>query len=190
MTNTLDSASTRLIVEEVFDMRSIDSICHFRASVWRGVAGVAPNAFPGGQWRDAFDDVAHHWIVRTDDGRMIGSARLTIHDLLDAAPESFQYERYGLQLSGPIAAPDRVVVCPTARRRGAAKLLLDAQDAVAIEAGAHWAVRQASPAMSRLIQRRGWRLLGPALPDRRFPGVPFTVSVNSYQDELITGRDR
>jgi hypothetical protein len=42
--------------------------------------------------------------------------------------------------------------------------------------GATLAIRQASPRMVKLLMRRGWQLVGPALPDPRFPGVSFTVA--------------
>jgi hypothetical protein len=54
-------------------------------------------------------------------------------------------------------------------------VLLDRQDAAARAAGAVLAVRQASPGMRRLLERRGWQAHGPGPVDPRFPGVEFTV---------------
>ena len=92
-------------------------------------------------------------------------------------PEAEEYEAAGLQLAGRIAAPARVVVAAAARRHGLAGQLLDAQDAAARAAGCAYAVRQSSPAMGRLLARRGWRDVGPAGIDERFPGVRFEVMV-------------
>jgi len=64
--------------------------------------------------------------------------------------------------------------------------LLDAQDAFARRAGARHAVRQASPAMVRLLVRRAWRILGPATPDPRFTGFRFEVAVLDLSDASTT----
>ena len=80
-------------------------------------------------------------------------------------------------LEGRIAAAARVVVAAAARRRGLAWQLCDARDEAARAAGCSFAVCQSSPVMTRLLQRRGWREIGPAGRDERFPGVRFTIMV-------------
>jgi GNAT superfamily N-acetyltransferase len=164
--------------------RLIDDICRFRARVWQATAGVADGAFPGGIWRDEHDDAAMHWIVRDEQGRILGAARLLLLDHLYDVPEAFQYQRFEIEPQGLIAAPDKVVVCPSAQRRGIASALLAAQDDAAIAAGATVAIRQASPRMARLLADRGWQLLGPALPDRRFPGIEFVVATKNYPQSV------
>ena len=54
------------------------------------------------------------------------------------------------------------------------------QDAAAQVRGASHAVRQASPRMAELLQHRGWRTLGPASPDPRFPDVDFQVVLKEF----------
>jgi GNAT superfamily N-acetyltransferase len=157
------------------DPRQIDAICRLRARVWRVANGIAQNAFPDGVWRDPYDDLAVHWMVH-DEGRLIAAARLLLHERIEDAIEAFQYARYAIRWQGLIAAPDHVVVCPSAQGRGIASLLLAAQEEMARADGATFAIRQASPRMVQLLVRRGWRLHGPALPDARFPGVSFTVA--------------
>jgi GNAT superfamily N-acetyltransferase len=164
-------------VMEVRDPQALEEIYAFRARVWQEVGGLAANAFPAGGWRDAYDHGGRHWIVRDGRGRLVAAARLTFHATLEEVPEAEEYLRYGLRLPGPIAAPARVVVCPAAQGAGLGRRLLEAQDQAAWEAGTQRAVRQASPAMVRLLLPRGWRILGPATVDPRFPGVPFQVAV-------------
>ena len=105
-----------------------------------------------------------------DGDELVAAARLSVHERLADVPEAEEYAAVGLQLEGRIAAPARVVVAAAARRHGLAGQLLDAQDAAARAAGCAFAVRQSSPAMSRLLARRGWRDAGPAGLDERFPG--------------------
>ncbi len=164
--------------------KRIDDICRFRARVWQAAPGVAANAFPDGTWRDEHDDTAIHWTVNDEQGQILGAARLLLLDHLHEVPETFQYERYEIEPPGLIAAPDKVVVCPSARRRGIASALLAAQEIAAITAGATIAIRQASPRMARLLADRGWRLLGPAVADRRFPGIEFVVASKDYQQSV------
>ncbi len=168
------------------DRETIGEICRFRASVWLATAGVDPTAFPSRAWRDRIDDVAQHWICRDADGQLLASGRLTIHASIKDITESHEYERFGVQASGPIAAPDRVVVLPAAQGQGLAGRLLDKQHAAAKAAGAVCALRQASPRMTRLLVRRGWQLHGPASIDPRFPGIKFTVASYTFDPERVT----
>jgi GNAT superfamily N-acetyltransferase len=155
-------------------------IYRLRTEVWRLTSGVNGDAFPDGLWQDPIDDAAQHWIVADDNDRIVAAARLSLHEILDDVTQPFQYQRYGVAIRGLIASPDRVVVHPSAQGLGLGQRLLDAQDAAARAAGAAGAVRQASPSMARLLVRRGWRLIGPALDDDRFPGVEFTVAAREF----------
>lgn len=160
--------------ELVTDPDTLEAIYRLRAAIWRETADVAQSAFADGTWSDEHDPGSLHWVMR--DGRqLVGAARLSIHQRLADVPEAGEYAAAGLRLQGSIAAPARVVVAAAARGRGLAGQLLDAQDAAALAAGARYAVRQASPAMCRLLRRRGWRDVGPAGRDERFPGVRFEV---------------
>ena len=67
------------------------------------------------------------------------------------------------------------MVAPVAQGGGLASRLVETQDEAAIDAGAQHAVRQASPAMQRLVVARGWRAVAPASIDPRFPDVRFQV---------------
>jgi GNAT superfamily N-acetyltransferase len=144
-----------------------------RLSVWLG-EGADPDAFPDGEWRDERDRSRVHWIVLNED-RVVATASLSMHDTLADVEEGDVYVRAGLASAGVVAAPARVTVSAECRGRGIAQQLLDVQDAAARQAGATLAVRQASPPMRRLLERRGWREHGPGPADPRFPGVVFTV---------------
>jgi GNAT superfamily N-acetyltransferase len=162
---------------EVNRTEMLDAIAVLRAEVWQASGGVAAAAFPEGRWHDDCDLNATHWTIRDENNRLVAAARLTVHPTLADVPEAEEYARYGLDLEGPIAAPARVVVCPGAQGRGLGQRLLDAQDQTARRLGARHAVRQASPAMVRLLVHRGWRIIGPARTDPRFPEVQFQVAV-------------
>ena len=154
----------------------LDEICQFRVTVWRETGALAEEAFPGGEWRDESDAHAQHWIALSS-GKLVGAARLAIYDRVEQLPECEEYTRYGLSFAGRIAAPDRVVVSPRVGGQGVGGKLVDSQEAAWLATDAVAAVRQASPAMCRLIEKRGWRLVGPATKDARFPGIDFTVAM-------------
>lgn len=143
-----------------------------RAAVWIG-EGADPAAFPGGEWRNERDASRLHWIV-LDEDRVVATASLGIHARLADVEEGEAYLHAGLSSPGLVAAPARVTVAADRRGRGLVQALLDVQDAAAVEAGATLAVRQASPSMQRLLERRGWLAHGPGPWDARFP-VRFTV---------------
>ena len=165
---------------EIADPAVIEEICRFRARVWNATGKVRHDAFGADGWRDPFDFRCQHWVIRASDGRLVAAGRLTIYETLGEVQEAEEYHRYGLDLPGPIATPDRVVVCQSMQGRGLGWQILDAQDEAAARQGAIYAVRQASPTMVRLLRRRGWNILGPATADPRFAGVTFQVAVFEY----------
>ncbi len=170
------SIASSVRIAEVHEASVLDEIYAFRVRVWRASGGVASDAFPRGRWRDGDDKTARHWIAREPGGRLVAAARLTLHATLAEVPEAEEYLRYVSSLDGPIAAPARFVVCPSMRGGGLGRRLLAIQDETATSAGARFAVCQASPMMIRLLVSQGWRLLGVAATDPRFPGVPFQVA--------------
>jgi GNAT superfamily N-acetyltransferase len=145
----------------------------FRARVWTD-EGADPLAFPGGSWSDDRDASRLHWVA-LDGDRIVGAASLGLCTSLAEMEEPEAYAALPTPPRGTIAAPARVVVDAAYRGRGLADALLDRQDAAAREAGAVIALRQASPAMVRILERRGWCSHGPGPADPRFPGVVFTV---------------
>lgn len=158
------------------DAPTLQAIYRLRAAVWRETGDISQAAFRDGAWSDEHDPASLHWVVRDGD-ELVAAARLSLHERLSDVPEAEEYAAVGLELEGPIAAPARIVVASCARRHGLAGMLLDAQDEAGRAAGARFAVRQSSPAMCRLLVRRGWRDVGPAGLDERFPGVRFEVMV-------------
>lgn len=162
--------------ERASDAPTLEAIYRLRAAVWRETGDIAQAAFADGRWSDEHDPASLHWIVRDGD-ELVAAARLSVHERLADVPEAEEYAAVGLELEGRIAAPARVVVAAVARRHGLAWQLLDAQDAAARADGCAFAVRQSSPAMSRLLRRRGWQDRGLARPDERFPGIRFEVMV-------------
>lgn len=154
----------------------IAEICRFRVAVWAATGKLDASAFGPEGWRDPIDDDACHWIIRHESGSLAAAGRITLHSRLDQVHQANEYLRYGLQFSGPVAAPDRVVVEPRFQGHGLGAQIVDLQDKFAQTMNARVAVRQASETMVRLIVRRGWSLVGPATSDPRFPGASFTVA--------------
>jgi GNAT superfamily N-acetyltransferase len=157
----------------VCDPVRLPGLYALRARVWID-EGAAPAAFPGGRWTDAHDEHRMHWVVLDGDD-LIACASLCIHAALAELDEPEAYGMIAPPGPGPIAAPARIVVERAWRGRGLAQTLLDRQDDAARAAGAVLSVRQASPAMRRLLERRAWRYHGPGPADPRFPGVEFSV---------------
>jgi len=157
----------------VCDPDRLPELYALRARVWIE-EGADPEAFPGGVWSDPHDSHRLHW-VGLDGGRIIAGASLCFHHSIADVDEPEAYWMITPPRSGPIAAPDRVIVERTYRRHGLAQALLDRQDEAARATQAALALRQASPAMRRLLERRGWQYHGPGPADSRFPGVEFSV---------------
>lgn len=169
----------------VDDPETIRQICRFRADVWQATGKLKAGAFGAEGWRDPIDSDCQHWIIRNADQAIVAAGRLSIHATLDDVHQAEEYRRYGVELTGRIAAPDRVVVCPSMQGSGLGRRILDAQDQAAYQQGAKYAVRQASPGMTRLLRNRGWQILGPASDDPRFPEETFQVAIYSLAEHWI-----
>ena len=163
--------------EPASDPPTLEAICRLRAQVWRETGNVAPAVFGGGRWSDEHDAAAMHWVVRDDAGLLVAAARLSVHERLADVPEAEAYAAAGLDLEGRIGAPAHLVVAAAVRGHGLFLQLADAQNAAARAAECRFLVCQASPAMKRLLPRRGWHEIGRAPADDRFPGVGFVVMV-------------
>lgn len=155
------------------DPERLAELFALRARVWIE-EGADPAAFPEGSWSDAADVHRTHWVV-LDDNRIVAGASISFHSSLTELEEPEAYRSVPHPSPGLIAAPARVIVDGTYRGRGLATLLLDQQDRAAKAASAVLSVRQASPQMRGILERRGWQNHGPAPADPRFPGVRFTV---------------
>lgn len=167
---------------EVTDPDAIAEICRFRARVWAETGHLAQAAFGPEGWRDPIDSHCQQWVIRAADGTLVAAGRLSVHARLEDVHQAEEYRRYGLELEGPVAAPDRVVVASSVQGCGLGRQILDIQDATARQRGARWAVRQASPGMVRLLCQRGWQIVGPASADPRFPGMDFQVAVKDLRE--------
>lgn len=150
----------------------------FRARVWVE-EGADPHAFSDGAWTDERDSARMHWVALHRDA-IVGAASLSVHPSISHVEEAEVYGAVPYPSLGLIAAPARVVVDKDHRGRGIADALLELQDRAAIDAGAVFGVRQASPAMKKLLLRHGWHDHGPAPHDPRFPHVQFSVMSRSY----------
>ena len=143
-----------------------------RATVWIH-EGADPAAFPGGEWREPRDASRLHWIA-LDNDRVVATASLSLHAQLADVEEGHVYLDAKLSSSGPVAAPARLTIAPEYRGGRLVRALLDAQDAAAVASGATLSVRQASPSLRPMLERRGWVAHGAGPVDPRFP-VFFTV---------------
>jgi len=150
--------------ELVTETPTLEAIQRLRAEVWRQTGELSWTAFRDGRWSDEHDRTAMHWVVRDDAGELVAAARLSVHERLADVPEAEAYAAAGLELEGPIAAPAHLVIAAAARGRRLFLGLADAQRAAARAAGCTFIVCQDSPAMRRLLVRRGWRQAGPAPP--------------------------
>lgn len=162
---------------EINDESTIAEICLLRARVWRDTGNLTPDAFGPNGWRDPIDAHCQHWVIVDRRDTVVAAGRLSIHDQIADVHESHEYLKHGINFSGRYANPDRVVVDQAIASRGLGRQILDAQDEAINVQKIDFSVRQASPAMVRLLLRRGWHVAGPATPDQRFPGVEFSVVI-------------
>jgi len=73
-----------------------------------------------GKIADSLDETAFHWGAYSN-GRLVASARLSIHEVLENAPDGHLFEK--LSVPCPVADINRMVVRPEYRRIGIARAI-------------------------------------------------------------------
>jgi GNAT superfamily N-acetyltransferase len=155
----------------------VDAIITLRAEAWKG-RGVR---CPGDEtWQDGQDAHARHWIVR-EDGHLIAAARMCVHSSLEHVPDSHLYAALDGHARPPIASINRLVVAPTYRGRGLARVLTDARIVAARKAGCRSVVGNVldatGPERLRCLIAMGFRPLGHRVFAEAWPFGGVTIVV-------------
>lgn len=158
--------------EVVTDDDVLEAIYRFRARIWSESGVTAPDAFPDGRWKDAYDELAEHAAMWVDD-ELAASIRYTQWERLSDMPDAAYFAHAGLGDLGPIGLPERLVVDPRFRRMGLYRRIADHYYHHARSQGATHVLMEATEPAAALMEKRGRRVLGDAPPDPRFPGVRF-----------------
>jgi GNAT superfamily N-acetyltransferase len=119
-----------------FDPRSeptlLDAVTALRLNCW---AAMSPVPLTLDDVVDNHEAMARHWIAVADN-EVIGAARLTIHDVLDAIPEAVCLSGvFAEHPPAPIGFLSRLVVAPACRRRGVGRGLDEARIGAALAEG-------------------------------------------------------
>ncbi|WP_404308252.1 GNAT family N-acetyltransferase [Neorhodopirellula lusitana] len=126
----------------------MEKIRQLRLSVWRSVFQVADDLTDA---CEEFDRFAKHWGA-FDGDRIVGSARLTIHDQMTDVPDSEVYEGILSHLSGPIGSLNRLVVAASHQGRGIGRELDMVRIDAAQKAGCAWIVGSTPVGKRRVLQ--------------------------------------
>ena len=101
------------------DPKTLAQIYALRVTAWRGKVEVSDDTT---QWIDDVDPVSKHWAILCGD-RVVGAARLSLHQLITDVPDPEGYHGVIDSLPAPIGSMNRCVVHPDFRGRGLSKLL-------------------------------------------------------------------
>jgi GNAT superfamily N-acetyltransferase len=168
-----DAEGPVIIREAPADASTLEAIGRLRYRVWTDEGQIAAARFPGGVWLDRFDASARHWLACDARGRVIGAARMTVHQALADAPDGYVWTDAGRSVPLPFANISKLVVAREARGRGVGLALSEARIAAATEDGIRHFTVTSSAANARLLARLGFWDTGVRVrfPDR--PGVEF-----------------
>jgi GNAT superfamily N-acetyltransferase len=115
------------------------AIHQLRLRAWAAEGLLPPGTRPDGSFTDPLDESARHWVVHAG-GILVGAARLTVHTCGDELPDADQRHPKTVALPGPVAALNRLVICPDHRGRRFARLLDQARVEAARASGCLFAV--------------------------------------------------
>lgn len=101
-------------IREIQLPREIEAAQRLRFEVWRAEGAEILNP-ESEKIADAHDEHAIHWGAFCGD-RMVGSARMCVHQDVSDTPDAYLFE--GLKLAGPAASINRLVVLKAFRGNG------------------------------------------------------------------------
>ena len=134
------------------DAPVLEAVGCLRVAVWAAAGALDAARFPTGQWLDADDAHARHWVAESPTGELVAAARLVWHaDPLRADRDVAVWLGAGRPLPFPCVDLGRLVVRPDWQRRGVATALNAARVAAARAAGARAAIATASASNARLL---------------------------------------
>jgi predicted GNAT family N-acyltransferase len=124
---------------------------------------------------DDHEGHAFHWVIR-DDGSLVASARLCIHERIDQVPDSILFREIPSQsIQGPIACINRLIIHPDYRGRKLTRHLDAARLERARQLGCVSLIFWASyPDRIRQFVERGARVLG-MVPTGRLARVKVPI---------------
>jgi GNAT superfamily N-acetyltransferase len=147
-----------ILVAEVTEFVPLDAIRRLRVRAWAAEGLLPPGTLPDGTLEDPLDQSGRHWVVRV--GYVLAAAaRLTIHPTGHQLPDQDQRLPETVALPGPVAALNRLVVCPEYRGRGLARLLDQARVGAARSARCRFAVVAAHGSRVAALQAFGFTVV-------------------------------
>jgi GNAT superfamily N-acetyltransferase len=144
-----------ICVREITHPAVLKQVYRLRVQAWTETE-VAPEAFPSGEWTDAYDPIARHWLVKDGNG-IVGACRLTVHDALRDVPCARFYHKIEAKTAPRYGVFSRLVVLRRARRQGLSKQLDHARLTAAVESGCRTIVGYSHrPDRVRALCRKGF----------------------------------
>jgi GNAT superfamily N-acetyltransferase len=117
----------------------LDDSFRLRVVAWRA-SGIELSFFRDDRWQDEHDDHSLHWIVRAEDGHILASARMCIHDSIAETPDAPDWADKPHSIVGRVASLNCLVIDPSMRGQGLPKEFDSVRIRVAREQGCKYVV--------------------------------------------------
>jgi GNAT superfamily N-acetyltransferase len=176
-------SSASMEIRQLCASSEIAASQRLRYEVW-SAEGVELSKPEAGTIADSHDDHAMHWGV-SDGTRLVGAARLCLHETLAEAPDGDLFT--GLNIPAPVASMNRLVVIKSHRGHGIGKQL----DQVRIQQGKASGARTIivapviSPSRKRSLEAQGFSVhferLGRAIWSPTVEICPCYLTVGSTE---------
>lgn len=119
-------------------------------------------------WFDLHDEHAEHWAF-ADEGGVVASARLCVHEQLGLGPDCETVATYSPLFPGPVAFLNRLVVSPTHAGRGLSRRLDAARIGFARSAGCLCIAATTHGMRERSLASLGFTQVGPVTYGPKHP---------------------
>jgi GNAT superfamily N-acetyltransferase len=151
MSGTTSANSTGILEQPwmgpipVFEASTLEQIFEFRESIWRNEPTIIDaHKLDASSLRDGHDAHGLHWIITVKQS-IVAAARLCIHHSARDLPYFDGFHHLRVDIPGPFASLNRLVVHPSMRRRGLSRALTNVRIDAARSKGAKTIIVEAAP---------------------------------------------
>ena len=171
------------ILSKISYPEHIDEMGALRIEAWKTEQGISQSFFSKNFWIDEQDQNAHHWMI-TKDGKVVASARLSIHHDYDSVPHSelFSEKDLGIHNVPPFASINRLVVDPAQRGMGLATILDRVRIVYALSQNVNAIIAQPIESRVEALKRLDFNVLGRLRAPIQFPDMNIFFMIRELSE--------
>ncbi len=155
----------------------MEEIGKLRVEAWKDIEGMNQDLMAKGCWIDDTDADAIHWVIFSGK-KLVGSARMTVHEKVGDLPYGDLIKKYPLdELVPPVSSINRLVIHSDYMNKGLARKMDEIRINTAKEMGVKYIIAQPVSWRIDALKKQGFKYIGPIGQPFEAPGLTLTLMI-------------